>query len=551
MTAAVRRLLPVLLAAALPLARAGGEPADSDITTLDPVFVEASTGTPWRYLSVPGFEVLSHCSDSFNAAYVKALRQATAARLALLPAAYWGDIPTPMKLILYNREPAMTEGYRSRRPIDLAWSGGSADAVMLTHPLVVGDGDTFISCGNYWDIQGGIKDLCVDPDSDVRLSQRAPRLPAWFVAGVEGPRGVYGEHRIFGSPHGERLVLRAAEWTTAAETLVIRAEADPPDHRAPRPGAHLLLPMEELFAGRVRPGQENLWNAEAALFVRWGLFAAPDRAAFLALVDDATREPVTEAMLERDLGLTYEQARQRLAAYLGPATVHPIELPLPPIPEEAAPARDATSAEVARVVGDWGRLEGRALGLEDVDFQNECLGQADKLFHATASRRTRDPLFLASYGLYALQRGDKAGAGEALERATAAGVARPRAYVELARLRLDAALPHGEGRLSDDELVEVLGLLGTARQQMPSLQATYLVLARALAHAPAVPTRAQLQPLGDAVQLYPADVPFAHQVAALYAGYGFREEAAAIVGRSLKFAGSEAERSFLTSVVGK
>ena len=301
----------------------------------------------------------------------------------------------------------------------------------------------------------------------------------------------------------------------------------------------------------MRAGQENLWNAEAALFVRWGLFAAPDRAAFLALVDDAAREPVNEAMLERDLGLSFSQARQQLAAYLVPAAAHPIEVPLPPTAEEPAAARDATAAEVARVIGDWGRLEGRALGLEDADFQNECLDQAEKLFHATAANRNRDPLFLASYGLYALQRGDKAGAREALERAAAAGVERPRAYVELARLHLEAALPYGEGRLSDDELVDVIGLLGTARRQMPSLQATYLVLARALAHAPAVPTRAELQPLGDAVALYPADVPFAHQVAALYAGYGFRQEAQAIVGRSLKFAGSEAERSFLTSVVDK
>jgi len=549
-----RPLLVLLAAATVSAARLAAQPDDPEVTVLDPVFVEASTGTPWRYLSVPGFEVLSHCSDAFNAAYVKALRQATAARLAFLPAAYWGDIPTPMKLILYNREPAMTEGYRSRRPIDLSWAGGSgaqADTVMLTHPLVVGDGDTFISCGNYWDLQGGIKDLCVDPDSDVRIAQRAPRLPAWFVAGVEGPCGVYAEHRILGSEPHERLVLRPAEWSTTKETLAIRAEQDPPDHRASRPSAHLLLPMEELFAGRVRPGQENLWNAEAALFVRWGLFAGPDRAAFLALVDDATREPVSEAMLERNLGLSYDQARQRLAAYLGPAVAHPIEVPLPPTAAEPAASRDATSAEVARVIGDWGRLEGRALGLEDVDFQNECLDQAEKLFHATAASRNRDPLFLASYGLYALQRGDKAGAREALERATAAGVERPRAYVELARLRLEAALPHGQGSLSYDELVDVLGLLGTARRQMPSLQATYLVLARALAHTPTVPTRAELQPLGDAVALYPADVPFAHQVAALYAGYGFRPEAEAIVGRTLKFADSEAERSFLTSVVDK
>ena len=78
---------------------------DGGVTMLEPVFVEASTGDPWNYFTVPGFEVISHCSDSFNTTYARALERATAARLAVLPAEFWGDLPTPMKVILYNREP--------------------------------------------------------------------------------------------------------------------------------------------------------------------------------------------------------------------------------------------------------------------------------------------------------------------------------------------------------------------------------------------------------------------------------------------------------------
>src|ERR1022692_3744847 len=37
---------------------------DGTVTTLDPVFVEASAANPWQYISLPGFEIISRCPDS-------------------------------------------------------------------------------------------------------------------------------------------------------------------------------------------------------------------------------------------------------------------------------------------------------------------------------------------------------------------------------------------------------------------------------------------------------------------------------------------------------
>jgi hypothetical protein len=541
------------------LAAVPGARGADDVTLLDPVFVEASSGTPWHYIAVPGFEVLSHCPDAFNRDYAHALRSATAARLALLPESFWGDMPTPMKIILYDRKPDDHEGFRSRSPIDLSWDGESAavrgaEAIMLSHPLVVGDGDTFISCGNYWDVMFNTTDLSVDPDSEVRLRNRAPRLPGWFVAGVVGPRGIYVNHRVLPAADGETLVLRSAVWENSAATIDLQQEEEAALAGHPHPRPHVLLPLAELFGGTVKPAQEDLWNAEAALFVRWGLYESGNRAGFLALVEEACQAPVTEDVLKRCLGLSSADVHDRLAAFLPAAVSDPITVALPAAAHPPLRARNATSAEVARIIGDWGRLESLSLGIEDVDYQQECLEQAERVFARNFNDRNSDPLFLASYGLFAAQEGKAKQAEAALGQAVRAGVLRPRAYVELARLKLEAALPpspHGIGDLGEAEFTEITALLATARHQMPSLLSSYQVLARALAHAPATPTRADLWALEGATRYFPANVPFAHRVAALYVGAGYPEEATAIVNRSMKFAGSDAERAFLSSVFQK
>ena len=61
--------------------------------------------------------------------------------------------------------------------------------------------------------------------------------------------------------------------------------------------------------------------------------------------------------------------------------------------------REATSVEIARIIGDWGRLEGRTLGMENLEYQRECLDQADRLFERVYRRGSSDPPFLAAFGL--------------------------------------------------------------------------------------------------------------------------------------------------------
>ena len=545
--------------AALPCAL--GAAAEGKVTLLDPVFVEASpvasgaAGIPWQYFSVPGFEIISRCPNSFNESYAAALEKATAARLALLPREFWGELPTPIKIVIYNRPPDPRRGYVSLNPIDLSWSSESSailgsDSVQLSHPVTLGDGDTFINCGNYWEIQPGLGDFSVDVDSAVLIETRAPRFPGWFVAGVEGPRGLYSHRGIRSSAQGDLMVLPNAVWTTVAETVAIQDEARKKPKDGEKPRARDLLPLGDLFSGAVSAEQRDLWNAEAALFVRWGLFRSGERQAFLDLVSQAASGPVTEALFRKYLGLGYAEVQQRLGEYLPEAASGPITVPISVPPHEPLYIRDATSTEVARIVGDWGRLEGRAAGSLQFEFQRECLDQADRLFERIVARKEKDPQFLAAFGLYALQVADNGRARDALEAATAAGVVRPLAYVELARLRLQNALPGipaGIGDLNAADFAEITGLLTTARTQMRSLLSCYTMLARALEHAPTTPTREELWPLGEGVRLFPRNAALAYKVATLYRKFGYIDEAAAIVNRAKGLVASGKDRSLLDS----
>jgi tetratricopeptide (TPR) repeat protein len=212
--------------------------------------------------------------------------------------------------------------------------------------------------------------------------------------------------------------------------------------------------------------------------------------------------------------------------------------------------RAATSTEVARIIGDWGRLEGRTLDMANLDYRQDCLDQADKLFERVRLRRSSDPLFLAAFGLYEIQAGDSVRAREALEEAVAAGVLRPRAYVELANLRLDEALPSAQGGIGDLEPAEfsaIIALLTTARVQMPSLLATYDVFASALEHAPSRPTPEDLQPLEKALELFPQNTALAYKVANLCRRDGYGDLAASIVARAAEFSDTDEGRTLLSA----
>ncbi len=541
--------MPVLLA------RPQSAPAAADeVTVLDPVFVDAGTSSPWRHASAPGFEVLSRCSDDFTRDFARALGRSAAARLAVLPRGFWGELPTPMKMVLYDSEPVRAAGRPWGSPIDLAWAPEDgaligSGAIRHSYPQTLGDGDEFINCGNYHDLAADSATLSVDPDSAILLDCRVPHLPAWFIRGMVGSHGIFPNRRIVAQASGPTVVLPNALWTTTAETVELQDEA-----RAAAEGKkfarkeHPMIALDRLFAGAYPEGQAELSDAEAALLVRWGLFGPCGRKAFLEFVDASTREPPSEDLFRRHLGIGYDEALRDLGAYLPQSTVASLTVPMEEPARAPVRVRDATDAEVARILGAWGQFEGRSTSIRDADYRRECSERADRLFKRVEERREGDPLFLAEYGLHARQSGDNTRAARALGDAARAGVTRPRAYLELARLTLDQALPadmQGVGDLDPASYEAILALLDTARIQMPSLKGSYYLLARVFEHAPTRPKRADLGALDGALALFPQDTALAYQVASTFRRLGYGPEARAAARRAEAFAETDDGRKLI------
>jgi hypothetical protein len=540
--------LLVLVWALFLLCTPAGMAASEAVTVLEPFIVLASKGPPWRYFSVPGFEVLSRCPDRFNETYARALQRSVAPRAALLPPGFFAVLPTPVKILLYYKVPESGFTFNRTTPIDLQMSPlsdalGVTDAIEETSPAMVGDGDTFISCGNYWKVISDVRDLLIDPDTDLLLQLRTPAFPAWFKAGATGPSGVFA-HRIIQSVAGGRevAVLPNAFWISRDETIAIQK-----DPRHPRES----LPLSRLFDGSGRSPHRELWDSEAALFVRWGLFekeadGTSYREAFLRFVDRATREPTTEQLFRDCFGMGFTEAQWRLDLFLARAVTKSITVPIAAAPNDPAEIRDATPDEVARIIGDWGRFAGRSstsglAGIADRNDRSEGLDRAAKLFEKTYSNGNRAPLFLAAYGLYKAQIGDAVAARDALEAATAAGVVRPKAYLELACLRLMGTLPYGTQRVGDSseaDFEEIWRLVATARRQMPSMLGCYQLMIRLLERAPKTPTHEELAVLGEAVQLFPRNAAFICRVATLYQHFGYPDDARAIIERAMRMAES-------------
>ena len=513
--------------------------AEPEVIGLEPFVVEASAENPWQIVSIPGYEILSRCPEKFTWSCVRALNRAEHAREALLPAGFWGRFGAPIKVILYNQEPKPSAGFLGGNPIDLSWSSESGASlgyrtILLSHPPVVGDGDLFITCGNYRTLRAEADELSVDPDSVLRLRCRVPRLPPWFLSGIQGQFGLYSKHVIESNLGTDSLMLPSAVWISLEKTEELKKAWKLAKRKKLPPPATSLLPLKELFASKAASDDVRLWESETALFLRWALFGRESdgrdhRAAFLNFADAASREMVSEELFGKHFGFGYYEAEKKLRIYLGTAVAEPISVPLAGVTSPGFSSRDATSSEVSRIIGDWTRLEARVLSPFQGDLRQEYLDRAEQIFNREFKKNTRDPLFLAEFGLYTSQQGDKERAREALEVATSARIIRPRAYVELARIKLNALVtsitPHF-GDLSDANYAEIMDLLSTARRQMPGFLLTYKIIVEALEHAPTKPTLQDLAPLEEAVHLFPREADLLRRVTALYDVLGYSEKSA-------------------------
>ena len=365
-----------------------------------------------------------------------------------------------------------------------------------------------------------------------RLIRRTPTLPEWLIEGISR---LYVQANFRVAP----ITMQPTSWLSPEDTEGL--QRDPESRR-------VMIPVSELFATDALSSAENqnptrvsAWQAQAALFVRWALDPANSPAAesLWRFARRVSQEPASDSVFRECFGFGYADLQDRLSDYLPTAVRQPARIvpgKLPPLPRfEVKPA---TPAQIARLRGEWERLEIPFVRTRHAEFLAKYIEQARTTLRRAVGRGERDPRLFAALGLCELDAGDAAAARPYLEQAAAAKVARPRVYYEIARLRwvdLNRDKPENTG-YTVAELEPVLEPLRVAAAQSPALPEVYLLMAEAWLRCGERVRASDLPALVAATPLFRRIPAVSYRVALLQIREGQRTEAARLLALGAEFA---------------
>jgi hypothetical protein len=272
------------------------------------------------------------------------------------------------------------------------------------------------------------------------------------------------------------------------------------------------------------------------------------REALWKLAIRADEGPVTEEMFEACFGFGFSELRDRLSDYLPKAVeesarIDPGRRPSLPRIE----AERATPNEIARVRGEWERLAIGHVQRRLPQVREPYIAQARRTLRRAYDAGDRDPRLLATMGLCEIDAGNEAGARQYLEPAIAAGVVRPRAYYELARLRfaeLRRGMPETK-MFSYSELAPIFHPLQRGLTQAPPLAENFVLLAEAWVSSELSPNTAEFAELEMGARLFARRPTVALAIALALAQHGKKSEAVAVLDAS---SGSTSDKDTRASI---
>jgi len=532
---AAGRAAPVLIDAPAPPASAAAP--DKEAVELPPYLVsEFKPGdSRWKYVAAPGYEVLSRCDEHTTLDFVGTFILRERELREMLPESLVTAPSTPTALILITPAIARAMGDQWKRVSD---SPSSKDRSPHPNPaspyrlemvpqIVLYDTE---SIGRIYVVSNVEEsDYLLKPEHvEQLLNRRTPPLPYWYRTGILTlfRETNWNVRRNFGG-----LPFGRASWFSArddayAEIAPLNWPRSGTRERAgnmDRPPEN-LLPLGELFAGpfdgqREGPTERfNLWSAQIGLFLRW-VFDEKSGALRLALrnfVDRSTREPVTETLFRECFHRGFADVERELIAYFPRAkkTLALLEVDSIKLPELAI--RNATSAEVGRIKGDFDMKELAYVMASAPAYRDQYVGQATADLLGPYEKGVRDPGFLAVLGDYYLKIGDRPKARLFLEQAANGRVARPSAYNALARIRLaDALQVAAAGSLDRRQVGGLMRLLRESSLYAPPQLDTYVLAAEVWSHSPDRPAEDDLAFLDRGVLFFPGSRELAASVALL------------------------------------
>lgn len=507
---------------------------------LPPMLVEeSSSSAPWFYARAGDTEVLSRCSASVTRELVEAWMEQLQIVRGLVPDEFLMKRDVPSVLVLYAQDLEQTVSAEIKRDIAAREAKGPKGEVNIAPGMRLSDRDMHATISYVDESRFNGTGLSIS-SGHVRylLQARVPELPGWLLAGLE--------RMVRGADFRDRpITLQPMIWRDSAESDALAWDAA-------RPRA--ILPANELFASDTWSAMENQHPRRAEiragtqeLFVRWAIVTGgATRDALWKFAARAAEGPVTEELFESCFGLDYAELRDRLSDYLPKAVsemkrLSPADLPrLPPVE-----VGRATPNQIARLRGEWERLAITHVQRRLPEVREPYVVQARRTLHRVYDAGDRDPRLLATLGLVEVDSGNEAGALAYLEPAVAANVVRPRAYYELARLRL-AQIVHGTAdgkKFSVVELTPVLAPLQRGLAQAPPLPEGFALLAEAWARCDSAPEAAELAELERGARLFPRRAEVALPTARALARHGHKAEAAAVLDACAGYVADKSSRS--------
>lgn len=530
---------------------------------LPPMIVaESSKAPPWLYAHVGEVEYLSRCSVATTRAFITAQLEISRLLRVFMPADFFSPVAVPVVSILAPQESrqagdevASREMQRmkqqsiqrdheaGRRDLEVP----AASRISFLPNLRLDDRDMFAVFAYLSERDFRGEKLIASPDYVyARLVSRTPMLPPWLIEGIVG---LYQSAGFAEDP----ITLDAARWTSLEDAAGLRR--DPESRR-------VMVPVGDLFAADALVTPENrhpariaAWRAQIVLFVRWALDPANAPAAdgFWKLGRRASVEPITETVFTECFGFGYADLQERLSDYLPAAVRQPVRIQpgkLPALPRYEV--KPATPAQIARLRGEWERLEIPFVRGKHPEYLPRYIEQARATLRRPVSRGERGPQMLAALGLCELDAGDLEAARAWLEEAAAAGVQRPRVHYEVARLRW-RELTRNTGESSGftgAQMQPVLAPLRVAAGQSPQLPEVYLLMGDALLRCRDRVSASDYALMEKAAPLFRRLPGVAHRLALIQAREGQRAEAAQTLTVAKEFAAEPAVREQLEQLLG-
>lgn len=550
---------------------------------------------PWRYASLPGFEILTRASPEKTASMLDSLRRGLWLQNDLMTKEWLPQSPVPYTVIIDDTDLATIsvsqlhfQTINLQAPADaVAWGKLSGGALIWTDRLPACDSDTLAFNTNVFGVD--MNTMAYGSISLDRLGHCAPPIPRWLVAGLVGPTsGIFREgfepvvrRGLFGAGWIHNAIGPGTLWFSLEETQRLMDQiAQNKAHDKATP--IVVPPLQNLFREATPPPEDlPIWESEAALLARWGLMGpgSEDPATsrgFLELVRRARTEPISEHVFKECLGFGYDEMEKRLGYFLTAVLGRPTSLELDMPAEYPKPAlKTATAGQVGRILGDWLRMQGDSYRRSDPSLSRESFyfagrvleralrsgswppggrsevpvapppGDPDSQESVLASAdRVSDPELLAVYGLFAHDTGNTGVSREFLEAAMKAKAVRPRAQIVLAQQRYSEAIgkPQGSGgKLSAQQASSVLVPVMAALQKAPSEEA-YSLIVETWSRCDTRPGESDVDEIIKGAGLYPRNTDLAYDSALLCSLSGYDAQAAKLIDLGLVFTTHEVNR---------